>query len=81
MSKGKLKVTVEQVPVSGETSTKEYEVAATVKATSVGDLARELGISIKNRNVFVNGSPATQDTLVPDGATMTLRVAERPRGS
>jgi len=78
-AKGSMTVTLSQVPLKGETETKDVEVPMT--ATTVGEMAKTLGLDLKNRNVSVNGSPANENTVVQPDAKVELRVTERPQGS
>jgi|GEM_PF-3685675 len=79
MKKGMMHVTVNQVPLKGQTTVQKLEVAMT--ATTVGEVLKAAGLSIKNRTVTVNGNPATVDTVVQPDASVNLRVTERPQGS
>lgn len=78
-AKSSMTVTLSQVPLKGKTETKDVEVPMT--ATTVGEMAKTLGLDLKNRNVSVNGKPATEDTVVQADAKVELRVTERPQGS
>lgn len=77
--KNVITVTLSQVPLKGKTETKVVEVPMT--ATTVGAMAEALGLDLKNRNVSINGKPATADTAVNAAAKVELRVTERPQGS
>ena len=77
--KGMMKVTVSQVPLRGKTTKNEHEVAMT--ATTLGAMAAALGLDLKNRNVLVNGQPATAASVINPNDSVELRVSERPQGS
>lgn len=77
--KNVMTVTLSQVPLKGKTQTKKVEVPMT--ATTVGEIAKTLSLDLKNRNVSVNGEPASTETLVKADANVEIRVTERPQGS
>ena len=77
--KGVMKVTLIQVPLKGKTKTDEVEVPMT--GTTVWQMAETLGLSLKNRNVSVNGIPGTIHTIVNPDSSVEVRVTERPQGS
>lgn len=84
MKNGKMEIEVEMVPLSGKSNTKKHTVPVTVTGTTVGEIAKQLGIDLTNRNVSINKMPATTDTVVQSGERLEvtqLRVAERPQGS
>ena len=68
--KGVMKVMLTQV-IGKKSQTTEIEVPMT--ATTVGEMAKTLGLSLKNRNVSVNGTPATADTIVNPDSSVELR--------
>ena len=76
---GLMTVQLSQIPLSGKPQTSEVEVPMT--ATTVGEMAKTLGFDLKNRNVSVNGVPATAGTVVQANAKVELRITERPQGS
>jgi hypothetical protein len=70
-------VTLTHVPLKGKTQTTKVEVPMT--ATTIGEMAKTLGLDLENRNVSINGEPASTETLVKAG--VEVRVTERPQGS
>ena len=84
----KLKLTVEVVPSSGDPVEHKVEVAAS--GASVKAVCEAAGISLKNKDLSVNGLPATPSTHVgPNDALQTkekrraatVQASERPQGS
>ncbi len=80
----KVKVNVRVVPTQGQTTTTTVEVKAT--GTKLKDVLKAAKISPKNKDLLVNGKPATLDTFVCDGDNVATRdvkveVSERPQGS
>ena len=76
MSK-KIEIEVEIVPTQGKTEKKAVKVSA--NGASLGDVLKAGKISADNKDLYVNGSPATLATHV--GSNDALRVTERPQGS
>jgi len=79
-----VKVKVKVVPTQGKSTTETVEVKA--KGTSLKDVLKAAKISPKGKDLLVNGKPATLDTLVCDGDTVSAKdivveVSERPQGS
>ncbi len=77
--KGMMTVNLNEIPIKGKA--KEQSVEIPMTATTVGEMAKVLGLDLKNRSVSVNGKPATSDTVVTPSAKVELRVTERPQGS
>lgn len=71
-----MKIKVQTVPVSGETSTTEVEVEATV---SVEDVLKAAGVDASKMKITVAGKMASSDDRVSEGDTVT--VTEKPKGS
>ena len=83
---GKLKVSITVVPTQGRTTTKTVEVKQT--GAKLGDVLKAAGISADNKDVLLNGKPASLDAYVEQGDQVDARmreakveVSERPRGS
>ncbi len=87
--KEKMIVSVKMVPLQGKSSVKRHEVPVTVKGTTVGKIAAQLGIDLTNRNVTIDGVPADKTTVVKaksklemtEVQALDLTVTERPQGS
>lgn len=82
----KLKVKVTMVPTQGKSSNRTVEVEP--NGTSVGAVLKQAGIDPTNRDLKVNGAPATldthvtaKDTITAEEARASVQVAERPQGS
>jgi len=78
-----LTVTVEMVPTSGTATTKT--VTLEKSGASLGEVLAEAKVSAKNKDLLVNGKPATVDTHVTAGdkvgVKVNVQVSERPAGS
>ncbi len=82
--KNEIKITVETVPLKGRSATVEHSVPVTVTGTTIGAIAKKLGIDLTKRNVTVNGTPASPTTVVGADAKLSvteIRVTERAQGS
>lgn len=83
--KGELEVVVEVVPVSGAKTEKTVKLAAS--GASVAEVLKAAGVSAKNKDLLVNGKPATLETHVTAAdkvgvqSKAKVQVAERPAGS
>jgi len=78
----KVKVNVKVVPTQGKTTTTTIEVKAT--GTTLKDVLKAAKISPKNKDLLVNGKPASLDTCVEAGdkvSAVQVEVSERPQGS
>ncbi len=83
---GTLKVSITVVPTQGRTTTKTVEVKKT--GAKLGEVLKAAGISAENKDILLNGQPASLDVCVEQGDQVDARarqakveVAERPRGS
>ncbi len=76
---GHMSVTLEVVPNRGNVAVSTHQVAMT--ATTLGELAQRLSLDLNGKSVLVNGVPATLESAVAPGATVSIRVTERPKGS
>lgn len=77
-----LKVSLTVKPTDGKSDTRTVEVEAT--GAKVSDVLKKAGVSAKNKDILVNGRPATPDTYVGSKDKLTLKevkveVAERPQ--
>lgn len=75
----KITVHLEQVPLQGETLTAQIEVPIAVASTTVHIVAESQNLSLKGKNIYVNGQLADENTVVK--AEDVVRFTERPRGS
>ena len=67
-------------PSDGKSSTTQVKVQAT--SCQVSDVLKKAGVSAKNKDILVNGKPATPDTYLGSKDKLTLQdvkveVAER----
>lgn len=72
-----MKISVQKVPASGESTTNEVDVEPT--GASVGEVLEKAKVSTKDMKITINGHPVDEDTHVAAGAT--IAVTEKPRGS
>ena len=85
----KLKIEITVVPTQGTSTHKTVEVAP--KGAKLGDVLKAAGVSAENKDLLLNGKPATADTFVGQNDKVEARgqsagkakvqVAERPQGS
>jgi hypothetical protein len=84
MSK-KLKIEITVVPTEGKSTKKTVEVAA--NGAKLGAALKAAGVSAENKDLLLNGKPATLETFVGPNDKVEARgqakvqVAERPAGS
>jgi ribosomal protein S17 len=79
MSPRKIKIHLEQVPLQGDTLKDEIDVPIAVESTTIHIIAESQKLSLKHKNIFVNGQPADENSSVKEGDV--VRFTERPRGS
>lgn len=76
-------VTIKTVPVTGKISSQDVEVKET--GTSLKDVLAAANISLSGMQVTINGEPVDVHrphlVHVPAGATATVTLTERVRGS
>lgn len=79
--KAGLTVQVEVVPTSGTKTTKTVELEKS--AASLGEVLATAGVSAANKDLLLNGKPATVGTHVSakDKKELKVQVSERPAGS
>ena len=79
----KIRVTVVVVPTSGKPT--ERTVVVAPKGMTVRDVLEEAEVSAKDRDLTLNGKPATVETPVESGSEIQVKhrvtVEERPAGS
>lgn len=84
----KMDVVVTVVPTSGTSTKTTVKVAPS--GVTVAEVAKAAGISLEQRDILVNGQPATPETHVgpkdkveakDKAPSATMEVAERPQGS
>lgn len=77
----KLKVKVTVVPTQGKSTTATVELKKS--GASLKEVLKAAKVSAENKDLMVNGEPATLDTHVTasDKVSIQVRVSERPQGS
>jgi len=77
----KLKVKIMVVPTQGKSTTQTVELKKS--GASLKEVLKAAGVSADNKDLLVNGQPATLDTHVgaKDKVEVKVQVSERPRGS
>ncbi|MEK9152216.1 MAG: hypothetical protein AAB692_02525 [Patescibacteria group bacterium] len=75
-----------ELTVTGEQGkAKKQDVQVNKSGAKLGEVLKEAGVSAKNKDLYVNGQPATADTFIAPGdkaaATVRVQVEERPQGS
>ncbi len=87
-SKKMISVTVTFVPTGGKPTEKKVDVATS--GATLREVLQAAGVSPEKKDLYVDGQPATLDTHVVDGQSVSadskqrspeVRVAERPAGS